>query len=148
MGKLLIVYHSLTGNTEEMAQAVAEGARSVKGAEVILKKAADADADDLLSADAAIFGTSTNFGYISGGLKDFFDRTLIQCQDKTTDKPYCTFTSSGMGKRRALDVVDGITIAYKMKKAEDGIMAHGKPTPETLEELREMGKRMAQSVAK
>ena len=146
MPKLLIVYHSITGNTEEMARAVAEGARAVAGVEVALKKAADADADDLLSADGVIFGTSTNFAYISGGLKDFFDRTLVQCQDKTTGKPYCAFTSSGMGKRRALDVIDGIAIAYKLKKAGEGIMAQGKATAEVLEELGKMGKMMAESL--
>lgn len=148
MAKVLIVYHSITGNTEEMARAVAEGAKSVAGTKVTLKKAADANADDLLSCDVAIFGTSTNFGYISGGLKDFFDRTLTQCQNKTTDKPYCAFTSSGMGKKRALEVIDGLAIAYKMKKADDGIIAQGKATPETMESLRQLGKKMAQAAAK
>ena len=148
MAKVLIVYHSITGNTEEMARAVAEGAKSVAGTKVTLKKAADANADDLLSCDVAIFGTSTNFGYISGGLKDFFDRTLTQCQNKTTDKPYCAFTSSGMGKKRALEVIDGLAIAYKMKKADDGVIAQGKATPETMESLRQLGKKMATAAAK
>jgi len=148
MAKVLIVYHSITGNTEEMARAVAEGAKSVAGTKVTLKKAADANADDLLSCDVAIFGTSTNFGYISGGLKDFFDRTLTQCQNKTTDKPYCAFTSSGMGKKKALEVIDGLAIAYKMKKADDGVIAQGKATPETMESLRQLGKKMATAAAK
>ncbi len=143
MAKVLIVYHSQTGNTEEMARAVAEGARSVAGTDVVLKRAFDANADDLIGCNAVAFGTSTNFAYISGGLKDFFDRSLIQCQDKTTDKPYCTFTSSGMGKRRALDVLDGICSAFKLKRADEGIMAPGKATPEILAELREMGKKLA-----
>ncbi|MBA7484538.1 MAG: flavodoxin [Dehalococcoidia bacterium] len=143
MAKVLIVYHSQTGNTEEMARAVAEGARSVAGTDVVLKRAFDANADDLIGCNAVAFGTPTNFAYISGGLKDFFDRSLIQCQDKTTDKPYCTFTSSGMGKRKALDVLDGICSAYKLKKADEGIMAPGKATPEILAELRQMGKKLA-----
>lgn len=143
MAKVLIVYHSQTGNTEEMARAVAEGARSVAGTDVVLKRAFDANAGDLIGCDAVAFGTSTNFAYISGGLKDFFDRSLIQCQDKATDKPYCTFTSSGMGKRKALDILDGICSAYKLKKADEGIMAPGKATPEILAELRQMGKKLA-----
>jgi multimeric flavodoxin WrbA len=143
MAKVLIVYHSQTGNTEEMARAVAEGARSVAGTDVVLKRAFDANADDLIGCDAVAFGTSTNFAYISGGLKDFFDRSLIQCQDKTTDTPYCTFTSSGMGKRKALDILDGICSAFKLKKADEGIMAPGKATPEILAELRQMGKKLA-----
>ncbi len=149
MGKVLIVYHSLTGNTEEMAKAVAEGAKSVTDTEVVVKKAFDASADDLLSCDAAIFGTSTNFGYISGGLKDFFDRSLITCQNKTEDKPYCGFTSSGMGKRKALEILDGICgMGFKMKKADDGIVAQGKASAETLEGLRQLGKKMAQAAVR
>jgi len=141
--KVLIVYHSHTGNTEEMARAVAEGARSAAGTEVTLKKAFDATADDLLGCDAVAFGSPTNFAYISGGLKDFFDRTLIDCQDKTTGKPYATFVSSGMGKRKALDVLDGICSAYKLKKIGEGIMAPGKASPEILAEYRDMGKKLA-----
>jgi hypothetical protein len=59
------------------------------------------------------------------------------------DKPYCTFTSSGMGKRKALDILDGICSAFKLRKVCEGVMAPGKATPEILEELREMGKKLA-----
>ncbi len=75
MAKILIVYHSQSGNTEKMANAVAEGAQSIEGVEVILKKAADATVDDFLSFDGLAFGTPENFGYMSGMVKDFFDRT-------------------------------------------------------------------------
>jgi len=143
MSKVLIVYSSQTGNTEEMAKALAEGARSVKGATVIMKKAAETTDRDLISCDAVAFGSQTTFGYISGALKDFFDRTLIQCREKTKDKPYCTFTSSGMGKKKALEVLDGIAFAYGLKKVGEGIMSKGKPTPEELAELKGMGKKLA-----
>ncbi|MFZ2394768.1 MAG: flavodoxin domain-containing protein, partial [Smithella sp.] len=75
MAKILIVYHSQTGKTQKMAQAVAEGAKSIEGVEVILKKAADATVEDLLTADGLAVGTPENFGYMSGMVKDFFDRT-------------------------------------------------------------------------
>jgi len=143
MTKVLIVYSSQTDNTEEMAKAVAEGAKSVSGTTVILKKASDTTDRDLISCDAVAFGSQTTFGYISGALKDFFDRTLIQCREKTKDKPYCTFTSSGMGKRKAQEVLDGIAFAYGLRKAGEGVMAKGKPTPEDIAELKAMGKRLA-----
>ncbi|MEA1958057.1 MAG: flavodoxin domain-containing protein [Chloroflexota bacterium] len=143
MAKVLIVYSSQSGSTAEMADAVAEGAKSVAGTEVVVKKAADATADDLISCNAVAFGSQTTFGYISGALKDFFDRTLIDCREKTNDKPYCTFTSSGMGKRKALDVLDGIAIAYSLKKIEEGIMSKGKPASEDIDALKEMGKKLA-----
>lgn len=143
MTKVLIVYSSQTGNTEEMAKALAEGAKSVKGATVIMKKAAETTDRDLISCDAVAFGSQTTFGYISGALKDFFDRTLIQCREKTKDKPYCTFTSSGMGKRKSLEVLDGIAFAYGLKKVGEGVMSKGKPTAEEIAELKIMGKKLA-----
>jgi multimeric flavodoxin WrbA len=143
MSKVLIVYSTQTGNTEEMAKAIAEGAKSVKDSTVIIKKAADATDRDLISCDAVAFGSPTMFGYISGALKDFFDRTLIQCREQTKDKPYCTFTNSGMGKRKALDVLDGIALAYSLKKVSEGVMSKGKPTQDDLAELKAVGKKLA-----
>ncbi|HPM11346.1 MAG TPA: flavodoxin domain-containing protein, partial [Paludibacter sp.] len=72
MARILIVYHSQTGNTMKMAEAVAEGARAVEGVEVILKEAAQATLEDLLTTDGLALGTPENFGYMSGMLKDFF----------------------------------------------------------------------------
>lgn len=72
MRKVLIVYHTLSGNTEMMAKAVAEGAESVAGTTVSMKKALDATLDDLLDCDAVAFGSADYFSYIAGALKDFF----------------------------------------------------------------------------
>ena len=62
MAKILIIYHSQTGNTEKMANAVAVGAKSIDGVEVILRKAGDATLEDLLTADGFALGTPENFG--------------------------------------------------------------------------------------
>lgn len=143
MGRVLIVYSSQSGNTKEMAHAVADGAKSGGASAVVLKKAADAKADDFLTCDAVAFGSPTMFGYISGALKDFFDRTLMQCQNKVSDKPYVTFTSSGTGKKKSLDILDDIASAYKLKKVCDGVMAKGKPSEEDLIQCKELGKKLA-----
>ena len=82
MAKILIVYHSQTGNTQKMAHAVAEGARGIEGVDVILKKAADATLEDLLTSDGFALGTPENFGYMSGMVKDFFDRTFYGAHEK------------------------------------------------------------------
>ena len=143
MAKLLIIYHSQTGNTEEMAQAVAEGARSVAGAQVTLKRALDATADDLLACDAVAFGSPTYFGYMSGALKDFFDRTLVACRGKVAEKPYAAFISTARGVRNALDAIEGIGAMFGLKKVAEGVLATGKASPEILTELRELGKKLA-----
>jgi NAD(P)H dehydrogenase (quinone) len=70
---VLIVYHSVSGNTEKMAQAVAEGAKVIAGAKVLLKRVGEVAADDLVSSDAVIVGTPVYFGNMSGEVKTFFD---------------------------------------------------------------------------
>ncbi len=77
MGKVLIVYHTQSGNTGAMAKAVAEGAKSVAGTQVVLKLALDASLEDLLSCEAVAFGSPEYFGYMAGAMKDFFDKTFF-----------------------------------------------------------------------
>jgi len=103
MTRILIVYHTQTGNTEKMAQAVAAGAREIEGTEVICKRAAAATLEDLLAADGLAVGTPENFGYMSGMIKDFFDRTYYPAQDKVFRKPYVIFISAGNDGTGALN---------------------------------------------
>jgi flavodoxin len=70
---VLVVYHSSTGNTEKMAQGVAEGAKAVSGTSVVLKRVGEVIRDDLLSTDAVIVGSPVYAGSISGQVKTFFD---------------------------------------------------------------------------
>ena len=74
--KVLIVYDSGTGNTEKMAYAVAEGARQVENAEVILKRVDDATLRDLEWADAILVGSPTYYGQMSAKIKAFFDKSV------------------------------------------------------------------------
>jgi NAD(P)H dehydrogenase (quinone) len=68
MPKVLVIYDSRTGNTEEMARAVADGAREVR-AEAEVKKALDTSLGDLERADAIILGSPTHFGTMSENMK-------------------------------------------------------------------------------
>lgn len=76
--KVLIAYHSVTGNTEKMAQGVADGARDVPGATVVLRRVAEVTTEDLLSADAVIVGSPVYFGNMAGEVKTFFDQWLTK----------------------------------------------------------------------
>lgn len=143
MAKLLIIYHSQTGNTEAMAKAVYEGASSA-GATVTIKKAADATDDDLLGCDAVALGTPNYFSYMAGIVKDFFDRTLSVVRGKVDNKPYTAFSSAAGGGGQALDSIDRICNSFRLKKAFEGVIATGKPSSEVLEECKELGKKLAQ----
>ncbi|MFO0707388.1 MAG: NAD(P)H-dependent oxidoreductase [Nitrospira sp.] len=71
--KVLVAYHSLSGNTERMAEAVVEGARSVAGTEVQLKRVGQVTADDLFSSDALVVGSPVYWSNMAGEVKTFFD---------------------------------------------------------------------------
>ena len=71
--KVLVTYHSLSGHTERMAEAVAEGAKTVPGIEVLLKRVGQVTADELFSADAVVVGSPVYWSNMSGEVKTFFD---------------------------------------------------------------------------
>ena len=71
--KVLVAYHSLSGNTERMAEAVADGVKSVSGTEVLLKRVGKVTADDLFSADAVVIGSPVYWSNMSGEVKTFID---------------------------------------------------------------------------
>lgn len=143
MTKILIVYHSQTGHTQKMAGAVADGAKTIEGVEVILKKAGDATLDDLLACNGLAIGTPENFGYMSGLIKDFFDRTYNDAQDKVFRKPYVVFISAGNDGSGALRAIERIALGYKFKNVFTPVIAKGKITEEILEQCRELGGTLA-----
>jgi NAD(P)H dehydrogenase (quinone) len=71
--KVLVTYHSLTGNTERMAEAVVEGAKSVPNTTVVLKRVGQVTAEDLFSSDAVIVGSPVYWSNMSGEVKTFLD---------------------------------------------------------------------------
>ena len=71
--KVLVTYHSLSGNTERLAEAVVAGAQSVSGTQVVLKRVGRVTAEDLFSADAVVVGSPVYWSNMSGEVKTFFD---------------------------------------------------------------------------
>ena len=143
MSKVLIIYHSQTGNTEAMSKAVYEGA-SVAGATVTLRKAADATSNDLLDCDVVAFGSPVYFGDIAGAIKDFFDRVYYASRGKVDNKPYVAFSTAGAGGKQALDHIDRLCNSLKLREMSKGIAIAGEPSPQVLEQCRELGRKLAQ----
>lgn len=142
MAKILIIYHSQSGNTEKMAKAIKEGAAS-SGATVTLKKALDANADDLLNCDSVIFGTANYFNYMAGAVKDFFDRTFFTLRGKVDGKPYATFGSYGGGKDAAINTLDKMCDGLGLQKSAESVGAQREPSSEALEQCKALGAKMA-----
>jgi multimeric flavodoxin WrbA len=77
---LLVVHHSPTRSMQALTDAVLGGAGddAIEGVDVVVRPALEATAEDVLAADGYVLGTPANFGYMSGALKHFFDRTFLQ----------------------------------------------------------------------
>ena len=71
---ILILYDSYTGNTEMMAYHIAEGVQDA-GQQVIVKRVDDATLDNMIDADAIIFGSPTHFGMMTSKMKMFLDKS-------------------------------------------------------------------------
>lgn len=95
MAKVLILYHSASGNTAAMAALVAEGARLIPGTEVRTKTVDEATPDDVYWCDGIAVGTPTNMGILSWKMKRFWDDTMGAHWGKVDGKIGCAFSSSG-----------------------------------------------------
>ena len=143
MSHLLIIYHSQTGNTERMSHSVLEGAEEIDDVDIRYKKAFDANLDDLLWSNGILIGTPENFGYMSGAVKDFFDRTYYPAQDKFTNKPYSIFVSCENDGTGAIFNIQRIAKGYPLKQVIEPIICKGDVTDDALDKCREMGMTMA-----
>jgi multimeric flavodoxin WrbA len=144
MKKILIVYYSLGGNTKAAAEAVAEGCKQA-GIEVIMKDGLKATTDDLIACDGIAVGTPDYFSYMAGGLKDFFDRTFYPTQGQVTGKPYVAFVTHG-GGGKALASIESICGTFKFKKVAEPVLVKNMPGKKDIENLRDLGKKLAASL--
>ena len=144
MAKILIVYHTQSGNTKAAAEAMAQGAEEVDGTEVIIKEALQATTEDLLSCDAIAVGTPDYFSYMAGGLKDFFDRTFYPTQGSVTNKPCGIFVTHG-GGCKAVESVKKICNTFKFKLIGSPILVKGHPDTAATAELKNLGKLLAEA---
>jgi multimeric flavodoxin WrbA len=144
---LLIVYHSQTGHTRTMAKAVLRGARRVAEIDARLRMALRAGLDDLLWAHGLLLGTPENFGYMSGALKNFLDRTYYPAQGKVDGLPYAVFISAGNDGRGALSSIERVARGYPLKPVCEPIIARGELSAEVVRRCEELGETMASGVA-
>jgi len=143
--KLLIVYHTQSGTTSRMAEAVIRGARSdnVDGVDVRVKSALDADADDLLWADGFILGTPENFGYMSGAMKYFLDRVFYSCENKVNGRPYALFIRAGNDGTGAISSLRRILTGLAVREVQEPVLIAGEFDESRLAECEELGLTMA-----
>ncbi len=142
---LLIVYHSQSGTTSQMAEAVIRGARNpaIENVEVRVCSALEADADDLLWCDAFILGTPENFGYMSGAMKYFLDRSFYACVDRLDGRPYALFVRAGNDGSGAITSLQRILKGLSVREVQAPVLIAGEFDKSRLAECEELGMTMA-----
>ena len=93
--RVLVVYHTMTGTTRTLAEAVAEGARSVAGAEVTIKTVDEVEREDLERCDALLIGSPTYWGTIAAPVKQFIDDWAFEYRVFMGDKVGGAFATGG-----------------------------------------------------
>lgn len=145
MKHLLIVYHLPKGKMLAMAEAVLRGARhaDIEGVEVRAGLALESGPDDLMWADALLLGTPENFGYMSGGMKDFLDRTFYPCEGRLAGMPFAMFISAGNDGSGALNAIRRIANGFSFREVQEPVLVVGELTAAHLEACETLGTAMA-----
>ncbi len=147
MKRLLIVFHSQSGNTEKLAQAVVRGARVEDGVEVRIQRAFDTTLEDFVAADGVVFGTAEYNGYMSGALKDFFDRTFYPAQGRVTNKPFAVVVSAGNDGTFAVQFIERIARGFPLKQIAEPIVVVGEVGAAAEARCEELGETFAAGLA-
>jgi multimeric flavodoxin WrbA len=133
MKALLVVWHSRTGGSEQMAAAAAQAARDLGEAEVRVVRAEDAGADDLLAADGYLFACPENLAAMTGEMKAFFDRSYYPALDRLNGRPYAVMVCAGSDGENAARQIARIATGWRLKPIADPIIVNtAAQTPEAI----------------
>ena len=133
MKTLLIVFHSLTGGTRQMAEAAARGAQTQSEVNVRLLPAVQAQPEDVLAADGYIFATPEMLAAVSGLMKDFFDRTYYPALERINGRPYAILICAGSDGQNAARQIARIATGWRLRAVADPLIVctHAQ-TPEAI----------------
>jgi len=146
--RLLLIAHAPSINTQKMVDAVIKGASQpdISNVEIRYIPPLETQPEDILSAQAIILGTTENLGYMSGLMKDVFDRCYYPCLEKTQGMPFTFFIRAGQdgtGTRRA---IESITAGLRWRVVQAPLICKGKFQSEFIHQCEELGLSMAASL--
>lgn len=159
MKTLLVVFHSMTGATRQMADALAAGAALESQVRVRTLHASVTQAIDVIDADAYVFATPENLAAISGLMKDFFDRCYYPVLERINGRPYATLICAGSDGRNAARQIERIATGWRLRpvaaplivcthaQTAEAILAPKTVAVPDLERCRELGATLAGGLA-
>lgn len=137
---LLIVWHSRTDTAYQMAQAALEGAEyaaaeleATQHLNIVMKRACDVQANDLLDADGYVFCAPENLAALSGEMKEFFDRNYYAVLDQLEGRPYALLISAGSDGSMAAKQAERICTGWRLRPAAPVLIVNtSAQTPEAI----------------
>jgi len=146
--RLLIVANAPSANTRTLAEAVLAGAGSaeVDGVEARWLEPLQARADDVLSADALVLGTTENFGLLSGLMKDFLERVYTPCLERTEGRPWALYVRAGNDGAGAVSSLTRIVTGLRWREVQPPLVLAGDWDDAHRDRAHELGLIMAASL--
>ncbi len=143
--QLLIVANQPSPNTTRLANAVLRGAshEDVDDVTVVLREPSEACVDDVLNSDGIIIGTTENFGYMSGAIKDFFERIYYTCLEQTQGLPYALYVKAGNDGAGACSSVERIVTGLRWSAIQPFTVLEGDFDEDFVTQCEELGMLMA-----
>lgn len=153
MTELLIVYHSKTGGSRQMAEAAFAAAS--EETPTVLKKADEAGPDDLLRANGYVFCAPENLAAIAGVMKDFYDRSYYPVLGCIEGRPYAQMICAGSDGENAARQTARIATGWRLKEVQpplivcthaqtpEEILAQKTITEDQLDLCRDLGRAIA-----
>lgn len=143
--KILVIYHSRTGNTEKLAKAVAEGAKKVSGITVGLVKAESVSSEEVISADGYAVGSPSHFSIMSGRILTLLT-DLYSIRHEMAGKPMAVFTTGSGGQVTALENIERIIGVFNPRFVKPGIAIEGAPREADRLQAAKLGEKLAKAV--
>ncbi|MCP5207206.1 MAG: NAD(P)H-dependent oxidoreductase [Hahellaceae bacterium] len=145
---LLVVFHAPSPNLQTLLSALISGAndKEISGVDVVVKSPFDTTPEDIKRAHAIILGTPENLGYMSGALKDMFDRIYYPCLEETQGRPYALFVRAGHDGTGTCRAVATITTGLRWKEVQAPVVCRGDYKDSFAEDARNLGMLMAASL--
>lgn len=131
MAQLLIVYHSRTGGTRQMAEAAFAAAS--EEADTVLKRAEDTMPEDLLAAGGCLFAAPENLAALSGAMKEFFDRCYYPVLGRIEGRPYALMICAGSDGEGAARQAARIAKGWRLREVQPPLIVNtSAQTPEEI----------------